>query len=118
VLRALRRTKLASLFALLVITGSVPLSLLALAHDADDAICQPPFVLHDEAAHRIGAASAPTSAPEHCATCHWLQSLQTVVAATVVAIPATDVEHHIASAVVAVARTLAGDVSPRAPPLA
>jgi hypothetical protein len=118
VLRAFRRTTLASLFALLVITGSVPLSFFALAHDADDAICQPAFVLHDETAHRIGPASARPSVPEHCATCHWLQSLQTVVAATAVAIPATDVEHDIASEVVGASRTITGDVPPRAPPIA
>ena len=45
-LRALRRTRLASLFALFIITGSVPISTAALLHDASDDLCQPTLVQH------------------------------------------------------------------------
>jgi len=42
------------------------------------------LVLHDASAHHVRAGhSAP--APEHCAVCHWLHSLQTVTIGNVAA---------------------------------
>jgi hypothetical protein len=119
-LRFVRQTRAFAFFALLVMIGSVPVALAALVHDdADDAICQPSFVLHDHSAHRIGAART-TTVPEtqHCVVCHWLQSLQTVLADTSHAIPSCDVHHLALSAPPVSDRVAAGNLPARAPPRA
>jgi hypothetical protein len=118
-LAALRRTRLASLLALFIMAGSVPISTAALLHDAADDICQPTLILHDESAHRMGGArtTAPEP-PQHCAICHWLQLLQTVGAAAGIVAPATQ-SHQLAVSVLAAACDAAlGHLSARAPPLA
>src|SRR5262245_36212463 len=89
-LRALRRTRFASLFALLVLTGGIPLSIAELLHDADDVICAPAIVFHDETAHKIGAAGTSGRLPDHCAVCHWLHSLQTVSQVAGIVAPTAD----------------------------
>ncbi len=119
-LRLLRRVRAFALFALLVMLGSVPVAVTALVHDdADDAICQPQLVLHDHSAHRIGGART-TTVPEsqHCVVCHWLQSLQTVLAATVHSIPSSDVQHLASCAPPAGDRRAASNLPARAPPRA
>ena len=118
-LRALRRTRLAALLALFIITGSVPMSTSALLHDASDDVCQPTLVLHDESAHRMGGArTSSESQSQHCAICHWLQSLQTVIATVGIVAPAT--QSHQCAAPVSSAASAAGigQLSARAPPLA
>jgi hypothetical protein len=118
VLRALRHSRNLALFALLVITGSVPVSISALLHEGGDDDCQPVLVLHDESAHRIGASRGSTPAEsQHCVVCHWLQSAQTPATAAFMAAPPVD-SHHLAIS----ALPLAGDAVPelvaaRAPPL-
>jgi hypothetical protein len=78
-LRAVRRLRLLSLAALIALAGSVPVSISVAMHDgSDDGLHEPSLVLHDESAHRIGAPRATTTEPQHCAVCHWLQTLQTV----------------------------------------
>jgi hypothetical protein len=113
---ALRRTRLASLLALFIITGSVPISTAALLHDASDDACQPTFVQHDESAHRLGAARTATSVPQHCAICHWLQSLQTMVATVGMVAPDARSHHFAASFVSAASAAAIGQLSARAPP--
>src|SRR5438445_6929554 len=119
-LRFVRRTRALALFALLVILGSVPVAVIALVHDAvDDPDCQPSLVLHDHSAHRIGAARTTTlPQSQHCVVCHWLQSLQTVLAATSHAIPSSDVHRLALSALPAGDRRAATDLPARAPPRA
>jgi hypothetical protein len=75
------------------------------------------LVLHDESAHRIGASrgAAPVES-QHCAVCHWLQSVQAPAAAAFMASPAAGSHHLVVSAV-----PLSGDatlelVAARAPP--
>lgn len=115
-LRVLRRTRLASLLALCIVTGSVPISTAALLHDASDDLCQPTLVLHDESAHRIGGTRTSSPEPQHCAICHWLQSLQTVVATSGIIEP-TAHARHLAGAVFSAAGTAGtGQLSARAPP--
>lgn len=116
VIRAFRRTQLAALFALLVMTGSVPVSIAALVHVADDAACEPLFVSHDESAHRIGAARTLSTLPQHCAVCHWLQSFQTTVSSSPIAVHTTDVARlSISSLPIALVHAVV-DVPARAPP--
>ncbi len=119
-LRFVRQTRAFSVFALLVMLGSMPVAVTALVHDdADDAICQPQLVLHDHSAHRIGGArTTPAPESQHCVVCHWLQSLQTVLAGTSHAIPSSDVQHLASSAPPAGDRRAASDLPARAPPRA
>ena len=117
-LRALRRTRFASLFALLVLTGGIPVSIAELLHDADDVICAPAFVFHDESAHKIGATGTPARPPEHCAVCHWLQSLQTVSQFAGIAAPTADCHQLAFSATWIPGAIDLGHLSARAPPTA
>ena len=99
-LRLVRQTRAFSLFAVLVMLGSVPVAVTALAHDdGDDPDCQPSLVLHDHNAHRIGAART-TTAPQspHCVVCHWLQSLQTTAPLPTAGAPPSDC-HQLAVAI-------------------
>jgi hypothetical protein len=119
-LRFVRQTRAFALVALLVMLGSVPVAFTAIVHDdADDTICQPSLVLHDHGAHRIGAARG-TTVPEsqHCAVCHWLQSLQTVLVHASHAILSSNVSHLAFSAPPACDRCAAGTLPARAPPRA
>ena len=117
-LRLVRQTRAFSLFAVLVMLGSVPAAVTAMVHDAgDDPDCQPSLVLHDHSAHRIGAARTITVPPApHCVVCHWLQSLQTTAPMPAVGAPPGDC-HQLA--VVVHPRTLASvesSLAARAPP--
>jgi hypothetical protein len=117
-LRALRRNGFASVFALLVIAGSVPLSVAALLHDAiDDQICQPAFIVHDESAHRFEATRTTAPESQHCYICHFLQSLRTVEATVAVAAPSTSSQQLSWSSDVAVGVSTLGHVPARAPPV-
>lgn len=117
-LRALRRNSFASLFALLVIAGSIPLSVAALLHDAaDDAVCQPALVVHDESAHRFEAARTTTPESPHCYICHFLQSLRTVESTVAVVAPSSSSQQLSATAVVAVGVSTLGHLPARAPPV-
>jgi hypothetical protein len=115
-LSALRRTRLASLLALFIITGSVPISTAALLHDASDDICQPTLVQHDESAHRMGGSRTASPAPQHCAICHWLQSLQTVVTTVGIVAPTTHSQQFTHTSLSAASAPGAGRLSARAPP--
>jgi hypothetical protein len=117
-LRGLRRTRFASLFALLVLTGGIPISIAELLHDADDVICAPAYIFHDASAHKIGAAGTPTPPPEHCAVCHWLQSLNTVTHVAGIAAPTANC-HHLALSEAWIPGAIdLGHLSARAPPTA
>jgi len=117
-LRALRRTRLATFFALLVLTGGVPVSMAELFHDSDDVLCAPSLVVHDESAHRIGAAGTPAPPPQHCAVCHWLQTLQTVGHSARIVAPSAGSDQLPASAIRIPGAIAFGQTSTRAPPTA
>ena len=119
-LRLVRRTRAFALFALLVMLGSVPIAVGALAYDDnDDAICQPTLVLHDHSAHRIGAKpAAAIPDPQHCVLCHWLQSLHTTLARTSHAIGSSGVRRVALPPLPSVERDAAGVLPARAPPRA
>jgi hypothetical protein len=117
VVRALR-TRVLALLALLVITGSVPVSISALLHEGADDACAVTFIAHDESAHRVGGARTSSPEPRHCVVCHWLQSVQTVATATGV-VPASTGCHHLPISDLPPARAAAiGQLSARAPPSA
>jgi hypothetical protein len=118
VLRALRHSRNLALFALLVMTGSVPVSISALLHEGGDDACQLVLLAHDESAHRIGAArdAAPSDA-QHCAICHWFQSVQAPPTASCMAAPAADSHHLAVSALPLSGNDVLALVAARAPPL-
>jgi hypothetical protein len=117
VIRALRHSRGLALFALLVMAGSVPVSMAALLHDGADDTCQPRLVLHDHNAHRIGA-SRRSGTPDnpHCVVCHWLQSVQTVVTAIGAAPPPADSHHLTVSVLARAGAAVLGQIAARAPP--
>jgi hypothetical protein len=119
-LRLVRQTRAFSVFALLVMLGSVPVAVTALVHDdADDAICQPQLVLHDHTAHRIGGArTTPAPETQHCVVCHWLQSLQTTAPSAIVGQPATDCHQLTVTTTPATLSSVASARAARAPPSA
>ena len=90
----------------------------ALVHsEDDDALCNPVVVLHDHAAHRIGApSSAHTPAPEHCFVCHNL-SLRSLVATTSLASPLAIEQSMVQHTIVSAGVTLVARRPARAPPL-
>lgn len=117
----MRRARAFSVVALLVISGSVPVSLSALVHDAaDDAGCLPSVVQHDETRHRIGAARDAAAAPEtgHCAVCHWLKSLRTALHATAVTSFTTEIQSIVVALLPAGVSAFEDTLSTRAPPRA
>jgi len=116
VLRRLRHTRFPALVALLVISGSVPMSFAALLHGADDADCQPVLVQHDERAHRIGAARTIPNVPQHCAVCHWLQSLQSIVTTGSVSVPTAAIAHLCISSLTSALVQSLREIPARAPP--
>ena len=118
-IRVLHQSRGLALFALLVMTGSVPVSMAALLHDGADDTCQPRLLLHDHNAHRIGASrGSATPDNPHCVVCHWLQSVQTVVTAIGTVPPPAD-SHHLAVSVLPRAGAAALEqIAARAPPLA
>jgi hypothetical protein len=117
VLRVLRYSRGVALLALLVMTGSVPVSVAALLHDETGDFCQPAFIAHDESAHRV-AAPRGSGAPEaqHCFVCHWLQSVQTLVTTTVAAAPPADCHHLTVSLLPLSGAAAMEQIAARAPP--
>ena len=118
-IRALRRTRLASLFAVVALLATMPVTVSSLMHDdRDDAICNPAVVVHDASAHRIEAAGAEQPDGQHCVLCHALQSLRAVSAALRFAPPAIDARLVAGTSIVALNALIASTRPARAPPLA
>jgi hypothetical protein len=118
-IRALRRTPFASLFAALALVATMPVTVSSLLHaDGDDAFCNPGVVVHDANAHRIGAAQPEVPDSQHCVLCHALQSLRAVQAAIRFAPPLIDARLAAAGVVSTVNALVASTRPARAPPLA
>jgi hypothetical protein len=118
-IRALRRTRLASLFAAVALFATMPVTVSSLMHDdSDDTLCNPALVIHDPYAHRISAPQPSPADPQHCVLCHALQSLRAVQASMRFAPPSVDAR-LVACASAAVIHALIVSTRPaRAPPLA
>src|SRR4051812_41148097 len=118
--RALRRTRLAPLFAAIALFATTPVTVTSLLHDeSDDALCNPAVVIHDANAHRVTAADASTLPDsQHCVLCHTLQSLRAVSSGIRFAAPAADARLIAAASVSALATSLSSNRPARAPPLA
>jgi hypothetical protein len=119
VIRALRRARLAPLAAAVALFATMPITVSSLLHDeTDDAICNPAIVVHDAAAHRIGAASDALPDPQHCVLCHTLQSLRAVSAALRFAGPTVDARLVSGASTATINALIVSNRAARAPPLA
>jgi len=116
-LRGLRRSRHNFWLALLALLATLPASSPAWHDPGDDPVCNPAVVVHNHAAHRIAAATSGHAAPEHCAVCHWLQTLRGATHASGFVAPSdTSARLPIVIPVSTVASILPGR-SGRAPPL-
>lgn len=118
-IRALRRARLAPFFVALALFATGPITVSSLLHDeADDALCNPALVVHDAAAHRVGAATTSIPDSQHCVLCHALQSLRAVSSGLRFAAPAVDASLVGRTIADALTPTLVSHRPARAPPLA
>jgi hypothetical protein len=117
--RALRRTRLAWLFAAVALFSTMPVTVSSLLHDdRDDAVCNPAVVVHDANAHRISSTESTLPDAQHCVLCHALQSLRAVQTSVRFVPPSVDAR-LVACASAAVVHALIVSTRPaRAPPLA
>jgi len=118
-IRAFRRTRLASLFAAVALFATMPVTVSSLLHDdADDVLCNPGIVVHDENAHHVTAPKTAVPDPQHCVLCHALQSLRAVQASVRFAPPLVDAR-LVSSVPAGLVNALIVSTRPaRAPPLA
>lgn len=75
-LRALRRSRHTFWLAVLALLTTLPGSLQTWHDVGDDPLCNPTVVVHDHTAHRVGPETASSDSPDHCAVCHWFQTLR------------------------------------------
>ena len=117
-IRALRRTRLASLFAAIALFATMPVTVSSLLHDdSDDILCSPALVVHDQDAHRVTVPEPASAGQQHCVLCHALQSLRAVQGTVRFAPPSIDAR-LVASGSAAVIHALIGSTRPaRAPPV-
>lgn len=118
-IRALRRARLAPLAAAVALFATMPITVSSLLHDeTDDLICNPAVVVHDAAAHQVGAAAEAFPDSQHCVLCHALQSLRAVSAAVRFAPPAVDARLTASVSAAALHALLDSTRPARAPPSA
>ena len=119
-IRALRRTRFAPVFAAIALFATTPVTVTSLLHDeADDAICNPAVVVHDANAHRVGGAGTPALPDsQHCVLCHTLQSLRAVSTAIRFAEPSFDARLIAAASTGRLAALIVSNRPARAPPIA
>lgn len=116
-LRALRRRRSAFWLAFVALLATVPASFQSWHDLDDDPLCNPAIVVHDHAAHQIAAATPSPLASEHCAVCHWLQTLRGTTSVDGFIAPSdSSASLFAAPPVTTIARILDGPTG-RAPPL-
>lgn len=119
VIGALRRTRLAWLFAAVAIFATMPVTVSSLLHNEDDdALCNPAVVVHDASAHSIGASETTLPDSEHCVLCHALQSLRGVQSAVRFTPPSVNARLVAAASMAAVHALFLSILPARAPPTA
>lgn len=118
-IRALRRTSLASAIVAVALFATMPVTISSLLHDMrDDAQCNPALVAHDPDAHQVAAPGQSSQDSQHCVLCHALQSLRAVQTSVRFSPSLLDVRLFAVGAI-APAQTLFAVSRPaRAPPLA
>jgi hypothetical protein len=118
-IRALRRTSLASLVSAIALFATMPVTVSSLLHaDRDDLLCNPALVVHDSSAHAYSAPAPPPADSQHCVLCHALQLLRTIQSSARFAPPSVDARLLVSGPAVAAQVLLASSRPARAPPLA
>jgi hypothetical protein len=118
-IRALRRTRLASLFAAVALFATMPVTVSSLLHDdSDDTLCNPAMVIHDQDAHRFSGPKPTPAVPQHCVLFHALQSLRAVQASVRFAPPPVDARLVARPSAAAIRALIVSTRPARAPPLA
>jgi hypothetical protein len=115
--RAMRRNGIVPMLMFLVMTGSIPLQVTALIYDDGRDPCEQTLVLHDESAHRYGPSHSRAPQQEHCAICHWLQTLRNLQAAARLALPAAESTAAPSAAAAVLQSLVLARFSARAPPI-
>jgi hypothetical protein len=76
-IRAVRRSRLASSLALIGLAALLAVTISSPLHDGgDDAICHPVHGLGGQHDDQFAAAHAPASQPAHCVICHALGTIR------------------------------------------
>ena len=118
-IRALRRTSLTSLVAVVALFATMPVTVTSLLHDlGDDVLCAQTDVLHDADAHRVGGAAPQSQESQHCVLCHTLPSLRGIQDSVRFTHALADSRLFTAGSVAPVQALLAVTRPARAPPLA
>ena len=115
--RALRRSRLVSLIAVLLLCTAIPSALPLWHDDGDDPLCAPQLVVHDHNAHRIEASESAPAQSEHCLLCHWAQSFRSATTGTRFVLPDSPSAIHHQADTVTVRSILTAGPSGRAPPV-
>jgi len=106
------------LAALVVLFATMPVTVSSLLHDErDDAICNPAVVVHDAAAHGVGAPATELPDSQHCVFCHAFQSLRAVSDAMRFTTPYLDARLVESTSVNALTVLLVSSRPARAPPI-
>ena len=97
----------------------MPVTVSSLLHDdRDDAICNPAVIVHDEAAHRVGAPASELPDSQHCVFCHAFQSLRAVSEGVRFVAPYVDARLIASSSIRPLTTLLVSNRPARAPPIA
>ena len=76
-IRALRRSRLLLVTAVVALLCAMPMAALPLLHGGDHADCDPQAV-HDSSAHHLSQGSAEHADQRHCMVCHWSQWVRAI----------------------------------------
>ena len=118
-IRAFRRTSLASVFTAIALVATMPVTISSLLHDAsDDTFCDPAIVVHDQDAHRFSAPGPAPQESQHCVLCHTLQALRAVQSSARFIPALADVGRLLSASAVPVQSRYSTSQPARAPPLA
>jgi len=118
-IRAFRRTSLATVFSVIALFATMPVAVSSWLHDVnDDVLCGEAIVVHDPDAHQFSASRPAPQDSQHCVLCHTLQSLRAVQSTVRFAPPLADVGRLSSAAAASVQTGSAAACPARAPPLA
>jgi len=88
-IRALRRSRLLPVTAVIALLGAIPMAALPLLHGGDHPACDA-APLHDSAAHHLTGGAPARGNEQHCIVCHWLQSVRGIEESTPPVTPSAD----------------------------
>lgn len=115
-IRALWRSRLLLVTAVLGLLSAIPLAALPLLHLGDHPACDSPVAMDHGSAHHLGNGDAARDDAQHCVVCHWSQWVRAIQEEAPSMTPSTD-RGPVATPYIAQPRTTAASGSfARAPP--